>query len=98
MPALAASSGFYVLARSVGGLQLLAHSPGSGPSWPRQAMASAIDGLAMLLPRLDNFTRTEWLLYATGDWHALGMVAAQTLIYVALLTACALCDFYRRNI
>jgi len=98
LPALAASTGFYVLARSVGGLQLLAHSPGSGPSWPRQAMASAIDGLAMLLPRLDNFTRTEWLLYATGDWHALGMVAAQTLIYVALLTACALCDFYRRNI
>lgn len=98
LPALAASGGFYLLARSVGGLQLLAHSPASGPSWPRQAMASTIDGLALFLPSLDNFTRTEWLLYGTGDWHALGLVMAQTVIYMVLLGTCALCDFYRRNI
>lgn len=98
LPALAAVSGFYVLARSVGSLQLLAHGARAGDSWAQQALTGAIDVLALLLPRLDAFTRTEWLLYATGDWQALGSVAAQTAIYAGLLTACALCDFYRRNI
>ena len=98
LPALAATGGFYVLARTVGSLQLLAHGPLTGHSWPQQAMTGAIDVLALLLPRLDDFTRTEWLLYATGDWQALAGVAAQTAIYVALLASCALCDFYRRNI
>ncbi|MGK5078939.1 ABC transporter permease subunit [Janthinobacterium sp. HLX7-2] len=98
LPALAAASGFYVLARMVGSLQLLAHSSLAGQSWPQQAMTGAIDLLALLLPRLDAFTRTEWLLYATGNWQALAGVAAQTAIYVALLASCALCDFYRRNI
>ncbi len=98
LPALAATGGFYVLARMLGSLQLLAHGPQAGDSWPQRATAGAIDVLALLLPRLDAFTRTEWLLYATGDWHALAGVAAQTIIYVGLLASCALCDFYRRNI
>ncbi|MDN2709638.1 ABC transporter permease subunit [Janthinobacterium sp. SUN118] len=98
LPALAATGGFYVLARTVGSLQLLAHGPQAGPSWPRQTMAGAVDVLALLLPRLDDFTRTEWLLYATGSWHAAAHIAAQTAIYVTLLASCALCDFYRRNI
>ena len=98
LPALAAVSGFYVLARLLGSLQLLAHSPQAGRSWAQQAMAGGIDVLALLLPRLDDFTRTEWLLYGTGDLPALAGVAAQTAIYVGLLAACALCDFYRRNI
>ncbi|MGK5050549.1 ABC transporter permease subunit [Janthinobacterium sp. RB2P8] len=98
LPALAATGGFYVLARMLGSLQLLAHGPQAGDSWQQQAMAGAIDVLALLLPRLDAFTRTDWLLYATGDWQALGRVAAQTAIYVGLLASCALCDFYRRNI
>ncbi|MBE3025769.1 hypothetical protein GQ37_000715 [Janthinobacterium sp. BJB1] len=98
LPALAATAGFYVLARMVGSLQLLAHGAQAGQSWPQQAMTGAVDVLALLLPRLDDFTRTEWLLYATGGWPALAGVAAQTAIYVALLASAALCDFYRRNI
>ena len=97
LPALAASGGFYVLARSVGSLQLLAHGSTAAHDGSRQAIAYAIDTLALLLPNLDHFTRSEWLLYATGDWQALGLVAAQTAIYVGLLAACALCDFYRKS-
>jgi hypothetical protein len=98
LPALAATGGFYVLARMLGSLQLLAHGPQAGDSWLQSATAGAIDALALLLPSLDAFTRTDWLLYATGDWQALGRVATQTIIYVGLLASCALCDFYRRNI
>lgn len=98
LPALAATGGFYVLARMLGSLQLLAHGPQAGDSLLQRATAGAIDVLALLLPRLDAFTRTDWLLYATGDWQALVNVVAQTIIYVGLLASCALCDFYRRNI
>lgn len=97
LPALAASGGFYLLARSVGSLQLLAHGNTGAHDGSRQAIAYAIDALALLLPNLDHFARSEWLLYATGDWQALGLVAAQTAIYVGLLAACALCDFYRKS-
>lgn len=98
LPALAAVSGFYVLARSVGSLQLLAHGAQADGSRAQQAMTGAVDVLALLLPRLDAFTRTEWLLYASGGWPDLAGIAAQTAIYVGLLAACALCDFYRRHI
>lgn len=97
LPALAASGGFYLLARSIGSLQLMAHGHAGGHGAGSQALAFAVDALALLLPGLDHFTRTDWLLYATGDWHALGVVAAQTAIYAGLLAVCALCDFYRRN-
>lgn len=98
LPALAAVSGFYLLARSVGSLQLLAHGARAGDTWAQQAMAGGIDVLALLLPRLDTFTRTEWLLYPSGGWPDLAGIATQTVIYAGLLAACALCDFYRRNI
>ena len=77
--------------------QLMAHGSTGAHDGSRQAIAHAIDALALLLPNLDHFTRSEWLLYATGDWQALGLVAAQTAIYVGLLAACALCDFYRKS-
>ncbi|MEM8519701.1 ABC-type transport system involved in multi-copper enzyme maturation permease subunit [Janthinobacterium sp. CAN_S7] len=98
LPALAATGSFYLLARMLGSLQLLAHGGQTGDSWLQRATAASIDVLALLLPSLDDFTRTEWLLYASGDWQALGRVALQTAIYVGLLSSCALCDFYRRNI
>lgn len=98
LPALAASGGFYLLARMIDSLQLLAHGGHGAGGALQGALAAGIDLLALLLPRLDLFARGEWLLYATGNWTALAALGAQTAIYVALLTAAALCDFYRRSV
>jgi len=98
LPALATSAGFYLLARMIDSLQLLAHGSYGASSSVQGALAAGIDLLALLLPRLDLFARGDWLLYATGNWSALAALAAQTAIYVALLTAAALCDFYRRSV
>lgn len=96
-PALAAACGFYVLARAAGALQLMGgHGAAASPA--QRAIGHGIDLVAALLPRLDTFTRTEWLVYHTGDARALGEILAQTAIWVALTTAAALFDLYRKEI
>ena len=97
LPALAATCGFYLLARVIGTLQLLGHGAGHADGVGRQALTGAIDLLALLLPHLDQFTRSSWLLYHDGNAAALLAVLAQTAIYVALLALAALFDLYRRN-
>ncbi|WP_432377422.1 ABC transporter permease [Duganella sp. P38] len=98
LPALAAALSFYLLARVIGALQLLGHGAATVQSGSQQALNAGIDGLALLLPHLDQFTRSDWLVYHSGTGAELGAIAAQTAIYVALLSAAALFDLHRKNI
>jgi len=98
LPALAASAGFYLLARVIDTLQLLAHGRHASDGLLQQALTGGVDVLALLLPRLDLYARSDWLLYASGSWHALAPLLVQTAIYVSLLATAALCDFYRRSL
>jgi ABC-type transport system involved in multi-copper enzyme maturation permease subunit len=98
LPALAASAGFYLLARAAAGLQLLAHAEAGAPSIPQRAIGAVIDAIAALLPPMDQFARTDWLVYHSGSLAALGPLLIQAAIYVALLTAAALFDLYRKDI
>jgi hypothetical protein len=86
--ALAATLAFYLLARAIGGLQAIAREAGA-------PLRMAIDALAALLPHLDQFTRSEWLVYGGAQ---LGPLLAQTALCVGLLGAAALFDFYRRQL
>ena len=60
-------------------------------------MDGFVEILTWLLPDLHRFTQTDWLAYNTGDWNLLFPVVSQTLIYLMLLSAIALFDFYRKN-
>ncbi|MBA5637745.1 ABC transporter permease [Duganella sp. LX20W] len=93
LPALAAAFAFYLLARTTATLQLLAHGPGQHDG----LLTRAVDALALLLPNLDAYARTDWLLYHGGTGTALAAIAVQSAIYLALLTAAALFDLYRKN-
>lgn len=98
LPALAAASAFYVLARAIGTLQLLGHGAAAAGSAGQRALGAGIDGLALLLPHLDRFTRGDWLVYHDGSGADLLAIAAQTAIYVALMAAAGLFDLYRKQI
>ena len=96
VPAIAATAGLYLLGRSATAMQAIA----AGPLEPEQesALRGAVDAFALLLPRLDRVTRTEWLVYglpSTGE--ALGALAGIG-IYFALLGGAGLFDFSRRNL
>jgi ABC-type transport system involved in multi-copper enzyme maturation permease subunit len=96
--AFSTAAAFYVLARSIGALQLISHGPLIDPnSWSQRLMGWFIDGLAFVLPDLYRFAPSEWLIYHTGQWPALGLVFSQTAIYLTLLTAAGLFDLYRKN-
>ena len=98
--ALSAVTGFYLLARSIGALQLMGST---GPltdsgSWSQRIVGEGIAAIAYALPEFDRFTRSDWLIYHTGTWSDLGAVVGQSLVYVLLLAAAALFDFYRKEL
>jgi hypothetical protein len=98
VPALAASVGLYLLARSISGIQLLARGPLAEESWPQAAARGAVDAVALMLPRLDTATRSEWLLYGAPGAGEFGGAIGTLLAYSALLCAAGLFDFHRRSL
>jgi ABC-type transport system involved in multi-copper enzyme maturation permease subunit len=91
--------GFYILARSINGIQLMAQSSLlNSQSWVDQLTNGLIELLAMLLPNLENFTQSSWLVYHTGNFNTLIEILLQTIIYITLLISMSLFDFYRKNL
>lgn len=98
VPAMAATLGLYVLGRTIGTVQAIASGPLSTPSLGADLQRYAVDGLALVLPRLDGVTRSEWLLYGAPPAGSLAYALAGLLVYAALLTAAGLFDFHRRSV
>ncbi len=75
VPALAATIGLYLLARSVSAMQAIAAGPLAADSLLQELARYAVSGVALLLPALDRVTRTDWLLYGApdGQGFALGI-------------------------
>lgn len=98
MVSLSAVMGFYLLARSIAALQLIGNDPLAANTASQQFIQFAVNAFSAVLPHLDQFTRTEWLVYQTGTWSVLSASFAQSAIYLALLSGAALFDLYRKNI
>jgi hypothetical protein len=97
VPAIAATAALYLLARSMAAIQAIAAGPLVDPSFTNQAARFAVEAVALLLPRLDAVTRTEWLLYAAPDAAAFLAAIGALVVYVVLLAAAGLFDFHRRS-
>lgn len=90
---------FYALARMIDAIQLIAHGPLIEPlSLADRVMVALIDGLALLIPSLDRFTRTDWVVYHTAVMQDLGPILVQTFVFVLLLAAASLFDLHRKNL
>jgi len=99
MPAASFVLGFYLLARALSAIRLMSDTPLTGSGTVSHQLASTlVDLLTLILPSLDRYTQSTWLTdgVATGD--AVAALAAQALIYILLLAAAAMFDFYRRNL
>lgn len=98
LPAMSAVLAFYLLSRSVAALQLIGLGPLIEPGFSQKTANLIINGIAALLPRLDTFTQTSWLVYAEARWPDLAPIAVQALVYGLLLCGAALFDLYRKNL
>jgi hypothetical protein len=97
--AVAAVAGFYLLARSVGALQLIAATPvPKDNAWWQKPLDYAVDAIALLLPRLDLFANGTWLTGAAPGSGDLAIVFGQAALYTVLLAAALMFDFYRREL
>jgi ABC-type transport system involved in multi-copper enzyme maturation permease subunit len=88
---------FYLLGRSITAIQLMSSSSlvaGSGPT--QEAAERLADAMALLLPRLDAFAQTAWLL-ESDTAMSLASATVQSVIYVGLLLSAAMFDLYRKN-
>jgi len=96
VPALGATAALYLLGRSISSMQAIAAGPFSGHH--EHALGGAVDVLAVLVPRLERATKTEWLLYAAPDAQEWAIALGGLAIYFALAAAAGLLDFRRRNL
>lgn len=88
----------YAASRMVTAIHLMAEHPVvSHGGYAQKFLDGFVELLTWLLPDLHRFTRTDWLAYSTGSIELLLPVVGQTLVYLALLSAVALFDFYRKN-
>jgi ABC-type transport system involved in multi-copper enzyme maturation permease subunit len=90
--------GFYLLGRTLTAMRLMGANPiAGGDSLAHQVMHWMTEGLALLLPAFDGWTRTEWVADAPAGWLDIAVLAGHGTLYVVLLAAASMFDFYRRN-
>jgi ABC-type transport system involved in multi-copper enzyme maturation permease subunit len=97
VPALATVLGFYVLARSIAAMQVIAAGSETPGTWAERAADWVIRGIALVLPRLDLMTRSDWLVAAMPAPAVLAGVVGQAVTYAVLLMAAAQFDLHRQN-
>ncbi|MCP5145470.1 MAG: ABC transporter permease [Gammaproteobacteria bacterium] len=95
--AVLATAAFYLLARTMGAIQLLNAEPlTQGTGTGRQVADFAVRVIALALPDLERMTVSSWLVGSISDLATLLPLLVQTAIYVPLLAALGLTDLYRK--
>ena len=98
LAALAATVAVYLLGRVVAAVQAIASGPLASESAAGEAAREVVNAVALLFPRLDAATRSDWLLYGAPPAGETALILAGMAVYVALLAAAGLFDFSRRNL
>lgn len=97
LPAATFVLAFYLLARSITAIQLVSQSTLVEPGLANDFAEFLVKAIALLLPRLDAFTQTAWLIDTPANPLALAAAGMQTVIFVTLLLSAAMFDLHRKN-
>jgi ABC-type transport system involved in multi-copper enzyme maturation permease subunit len=93
-----ASFGFYILSRMTGFFIATANSSLLFKSQELNAFFKfVIEHVALIVPRLDFFSKTEWLVYGVGDMQDVYLFALQAAIFIPLLLLATIADFWRKQ-
>ncbi len=86
--------GFYVLARMIGLLTGIAQTTPDEAVFLR-FFGWIMEAISVMIPRLDLFGQTAWLIYGVGGEAGFVVIALQGLVYVPLVVAAAVFDIQR---
>lgn len=96
--AVMASLGFYVLSRMMGFFLATAHSSLLFRSAKLNEISRlSMEILATVVPRLDFFAKSGWLVYGPGETLELWRFGLQAVIFIPLLLVAAIIDFRRKQ-
>jgi len=97
-PAASFVLAFYLLARSLTAVRLMgAHPLAGADTLSHQVIGFMVETLALVVPALDAWTQTAWLVNGPAGWSATGPLLGFGALYVVLLAAATMFDFYRKN-
>jgi ABC-type transport system involved in multi-copper enzyme maturation permease subunit len=98
MPAFSFVIAFYLFARALTAIRLISANPiADATSVSHQIMRWTLDALALIVPALDAWTRTGWLVDAPASWSALLPIAAHSALFVVIVASAAVFDMHRKN-
>ena len=97
-PAASFVLAFYLLARALTAIRLMGAHPLTGADeLSHQAIRFVIEGLALVVPALDTWTQTAWVVNGPAPWSLVLQLTGQSALYVVVLAAAAMFDFHRKN-
>jgi hypothetical protein len=89
---------FYLLARSLTAVRLMgAHPLAGADTLSHQVIGFMVETLALVVPALDEWTQTAWIVNDPAGWSATAPLLGIGALYVVLLAAATMVDFYRKN-
>lgn len=98
VPAASFVLAFYLFARALTAIRLMSAHPLAGAdTLSHDAIRFLVEAMALVMPALDAWTQTAWLVNEPAPWPFMLQLAGQSALYVALLAAATMFDFHRKN-
>jgi hypothetical protein len=91
---------FYLICRLMGFFIAALQSPTSlmgGQGIEGMIMKGILQTISVVIPRLDQFAQSKWLVYGIAEQAHLWVFPVQTIVYIPLLLAMAVFDLKRKQ-
>jgi ABC-type transport system involved in multi-copper enzyme maturation permease subunit len=96
--AVLASLGIYAVGRMMGFFVATSESKLLfSDAWINNTLEALLKGMSLIIPRLDLFTQSEWLVYGLLRPQDFNLAMLQALIFIPLLLLAAIIDFMRKQ-
>jgi ABC-type transport system involved in multi-copper enzyme maturation permease subunit len=97
--AVLASLGFYILSRMMGFFVLSVKIPESTADFAStdRILHVVLKAISVVFPRLDLYSKSDWLIYGVSHFSDFYIILGQSLIYIPLMIFMAFYDFNRKQ-
>ncbi len=90
---------FYLISRLMGFFIAAINNPASlmGNGFGGKLMEGILKAISVVVPRLDQYAQSKWLLYGIAEYSDLWVFMMQSVVYIPLLLLMAVFDLKRKQ-